>query len=374
VTDDRARARRRGATTRKRRGGHTDKFTSRSPLTESTIDREMPSILLVGPSSRGSLMAVLAEALRGGGNVVATTHMPTSQDAAFALCRGVNAVVILPETQDIGERTWLDTAGRGTYDLLSAACDSTSTRSVIVLSTMDLFLGYPSTFKVGADWQPRPSTDPTQLSPHVTEFVAREFARGSALSVVIARVGHLDDNSERFWVKSSDASEQLVSLIVRRGASDPVDTHHHPGKYRVLHLIDSSCEVLPAGEDVDVAAARAATGAVSETVAPDNINKVLLLGANGMLGPPVVNELGDSYALSVTDVNPYGWRKGGDNVVAGTGERDDIDLVKPLSDFAQPCESAILDVADADGVAEATAVVDVRHGRLFGCLSCLMLV
>eukprot|EP01043_Picozoa_sp_COSAG02_P043855 COSAG02_NODE_3857_length_6138_cov_4.966220_4_plen_334_part_00 len=325
------------------------------------------SILLVGPSSHGSLAAVLAEALRDGGNAVSTAHMPTSQDAAFALCRGVNVVVIVPETQDIGERTWLDTAGRGTYDLLSAACDSTSARSVFVLSTLDLFLAYPSTFKIGADWQPRPSTDPTQLSPHVTEFVAREFARGSALSVVIARVGHLDDYSERFWINSKDASEQLVNLIVASSSSDPVDTHHHPGKYRVVHFIDSSCEVLPAGEDVDVAAARATMAAVSGTVAPDKINKVLLLGANGMLGPPVVNELGDSYALSVTDVNPYGWRKGGDDVVAGTGERDDIDLVKPLSDFAQPCESAILDVADAAAIAEASAGVDVRFDRLAIC-------
>lgn len=320
----------------------------------------MPSILLVGPSSRGSLLAVLADALRSAGNAVATSQMPNSQDAAFTLCRGVHAVVIVPETQDIGERTWLDTAGRGTYDLLSAACDSTSTRSVFVLSTLDLFLTYPSTFKIGADWQPRPSTDPVQLSPHVTEFVAREFARGSPLSVVIARVGHLDDSSERFWVKGSDASEQLVRLIVGRSTSDPVNTHSHPGKYRVVHIIDSSCHVLPAGEDVDVAAARAAVAALPGTVPADNINKVLLLGANGMLGPPVVNELGDNYALSVTDINPYGWRKTGDAVVAGTGERADIDLVKPLSDFTQPCESFILDVADAAGVAKATAAVDVR--------------
>ena len=47
-------------------------------------------------------------------------------------------------------------------------------------------------------------------------------------------------------------------------------------------------------------------------VAADTIGSVLLLGANGMLGPPVVNELGDHYSLSVTDINPYGWRQGGD--------------------------------------------------------------
>ena len=89
----------------------------------------------------------------------------------------------------------------------------------------------------------------------------------------------------------------------------------------------------------------------------------------------LVNELGDTYALSVTDLNPYGWRKGGDAVVAGTGERDDIDLVKPLSDFAQPCEAAILDVADAAGVAEATAGVDVSPtSQALQRLPCLFLM
>ena len=335
----------------------------------------MPSVLLIGPSSSGSPLAVLAEALRDAGNTVATAHMPTSQDYAFALCRGVNTVVIVPEVQDVGGRTWLDTAGRGTYDLLSAACDSTTARSVVVLSTLDLFLAYPAAFKIDSTWKPRPSTDPAQLSPHVTESVAREFARGSALSVVVARLGHLDDSTARFWVQSSDAAAQLVNLVAGPAAQDPMDTHHHPGKYRIVHLIDPSCDVLPAGEDIDVAAARAAVAATPDPVPEDSISNVLLLGANGMLGPPVVNELGDTYALSVTDLNPYGWRKGGDAVVAGTGERDDIDLVKPLSDFAQPCEAAILDVADAAGVAEATAGVDVSPtSQALQRLPCLFLM
>ena len=64
----------------------------------------------------------------------------------------------------------------------------------------------------------------------------------------------------------------------------------------------------PAGEEPDVAAANALMAAEPAPVAADTIGSVLLLGANGMLGPPVVNELGDHYSLSVTDINPYGWR------------------------------------------------------------------
>ena len=66
--------------------------------------------------------------------------------------------------------------------------------------------------------------------------------------------------------------------------------------------------MLPAGEEVDVGAADAAMLATPAAVSADSIDKVLLLGANGMLGPPVVNELGDAYSLKVTDLNPYGKR------------------------------------------------------------------
>ena len=83
----------------------------------------------------------------------------------------------------------------------------------------------------------------------------------------------------------------------------------------------------PAGEEPDVAAANALMAAEPAPVAADTIGSVLLLGANGMLGPPVVNELGDHYSLSVTDINPYGWRQGGDEIVAGTGEREDIEVM-----------------------------------------------
>ena len=42
---------------------------------------------------------------------------------------------------------------------LCAACDTGGvTERVVVLSTLAIFEDYPEAFKVGADWQPRPST------------------------------------------------------------------------------------------------------------------------------------------------------------------------------------------------------------------------
>ena len=40
----------------------------------------------------------------------------------------------------MGERSWLDTCTRGTYDLLCAACDTGGvTERVVVLSTLSIF-------------------------------------------------------------------------------------------------------------------------------------------------------------------------------------------------------------------------------------------
>ena len=51
----------------------------------------------------------------------------------------------------------------------------------------------------------------------------------------------------------------------------------------------------------------------------------------------------------------YGWRAGGDAIVAGTGDRADIELVKPLTDFSKECVDSLVDVADVDAVAEVSA-------------------
>lgn len=152
-----------------------------------------------------------------------------------------------------------------------------------------------------------------------------------------------------------------MQIITTRGPVDVIPSHHRPGKFRILHLNDASCDVLPNGQTIDVVAANAATAALVGPLprcryrAPI-VEKVLLLGANGMLGPPVVNALGDDFALTVTDLNPYGWRAGGDEIVAGADGL--VDLIKPLREFQQPCTEELVDVADADAVETVTAAVD----------------
>lgn len=182
---------------------------------------------------------------------------------------------------------------------------------VVVLSTLDLFLGYPAAFKIDHHWRPLPTTEPHQLGPHITEFVAREFVRGSPLSVTVARLGQVLEDSvsfghpssaggrsrPRFWILAAAAAAQLLELVTTPGPVDVLATHHHPGRYRVVHLLDPSCEFLPAEAEVDTAAAidalavHVADAAAAGPAASSSVEKVLLLGANGMLGPPVRHRL-----------------------------------------------------------------------------------
>lgn len=210
------------------------------------------------------------------------------------------------------------------------------------------------------------------------EYVLREFTRGSHLAGVVLRVGR--PGCPRFLLSEAAAVDGILELLVEGGAVDgngqdggkdarkggrPLAA---PMQYHVKHQLDPQCmefEDEAAAVTAHAAAATAAAAAVEAEAAvsaaaggPSEVEKVLLLGANGMLGPPVVNELGDSYTLTVTDLNPYGWRKKGDDMVDGTGERSDIDLIKPLAEFARPCHSELLDVADQAAVDAATAAVD----------------
>eukprot|EP01048_Picozoa_sp_COSAG05_P016580 COSAG05_NODE_2152_length_3472_cov_3.475245_2_plen_358_part_00 len=355
-----------------------------------TLADAQQKVLLVCTDDGTVPCAAVAASLKSVGHKVVTAPPPPDPAAAVKLVKNIEQIVLLSPTAD-GEdgRTWLDMATRGTYDLLTAAAapESTVCRCVVV-STMDLFLAYPLSYLPTEHWEPKPSTSPLQLGPHLAEFVLREFTRGSRLSGVVLRVGRPEDGS-RFLLSSSAAAEGILELVQREEGNshqlDAVVEHHHPKKYRVEHLIDPNC--LTFANEAAAEAAAAADAAAEEFPRAGSAggmeagSKVLLLGANGMLGPPVVNVLGDSYALTVTDLHEYGydshcllrpfanslvllllflhncfethctmkdavfmryallrtrrWRKEGDDVVPGQ-DRDDIDLVKPLEDFAQP--------------------------------------
>ena len=324
-------------------------------------------LLLIGTDDGIVPCAAVAARLKSVGHKVTVAAPPEDPASAAKLVKNIEQVVLLPATADSTDdgRTWLDMVSRGVYDLLMAAAAAGSTVwRCVVVSPMDMFLSYPSTYLPTNEWQPKPTTDPVQLGPHLAEFVLREFTRGSRLAGVVLRVGRPE--ASRFLLSEAAATDGILELVQREDDVSTGSARDQVLQYRVEHLLDPACLVFDdeataaAAHAADAAAAAAAAASQPPAAAAaSEIKKVLLLGANGMLGPPVVNELGDSYALTVTDLNPYGWRKEGDEIVAGTGDRDDIDLIKPLDQFAQPCQSELLDVSDQAAVAAATASADV---------------
>jgi nucleoside-diphosphate-sugar epimerase len=95
------------------------------------------------------------------------------------------------ETGAADDAAWLDEATRGCYNLLCAAT-AAEVRRVIVVSCLDVFAPYGEDLAVDENFRPRPTVAPTQLGPHLTEFLAREFAHThGGLNVTVARVGLL---------------------------------------------------------------------------------------------------------------------------------------------------------------------------------------
>ena len=106
---------------------------------------------------------------------------------------GCEQIVLLTNCTAFGstDANWLDVATRGNFNLLCAACGR-DVRRVIVVSCLDIFASYAEDLAVDENFRPRPSLAPTQLGPHLTEFLAREFAHThGGLNVTVARVGML---------------------------------------------------------------------------------------------------------------------------------------------------------------------------------------
>ena len=94
-------------------------------------------------------------------------------------------------SDDAADKAWLDVATRGCYNLLCAAT-AAEVRRVIVVSCLDVFAPYGEDIVVDENFRPRPNLSPTQLGPHLTEFLTREFAHThGGLNVTVARVGLL---------------------------------------------------------------------------------------------------------------------------------------------------------------------------------------
>jgi nucleoside-diphosphate-sugar epimerase len=171
---------------------------------------------------------------------------------------------------------WLDACTRGTYDLMLAA-QQHGVEHFVLVSSLDVLVNlepdlHPAVIQ--ASWRPRPSTAPSSLGPHCAEFVARQFAflPGASMRVSVVRLGDWSHGTGRFWTSVPAISAALAAAL------DTTAGDSTTPMYNVVHC----------GEQQDGWVAPAAPSLRSPKPA---LRSAVLLGSNGMMGPPVASAL-----------------------------------------------------------------------------------
>lgn len=240
-------------------------------------------------------------------------------DSTKALVSGIDQIIHtepfnLPD--DLGEGdVWADLACRCTYNLLHAAAEQGVSR-LLCISTMSIFNAVDPGYVVSTGWRPQPRPLANELGPHLAEFTCREFANVGAIAIAVARIGTLVNPAlvpqparPRFWSKLEDAAQGVVDLLTAAQPSPANEGffvgggtsnmfHPHNRIFTIDHFCDNHEGGRPA---LPLPPIRAPTGAA----APAAGNRVVLFGANGMMGPETVNALRSSPGarpVLVTDV------------------------------------------------------------------------
>lgn len=276
------------------------------------------------------------------------------------VCPYINAGVAAGE--------WLDAATRCTYNLLGAAAAAGVSRCIVV-SAMEVLSGHPSSLEVRPTWKPLPTCEPAQLGPHLAEFTCREFARGTDFKVTILRIG----GCARWKTSTSEAVAAIAAeLAVPEEASTQFSLQPDRfNRFQVrnllrddgLRVVHAASETLHATGTVDEADAAITTHCHrprSETDAdPTPVKRVLLIGAGGMLGPPVANALlnGDidgsngSLDLSLVRITDIG---------SSPTLRDPDQVTRSQSTHPLPIESKLLEQAEQLSVGTKTEYCELN--------------
>ena len=144
-------------------------------------------------------------------------------EATNELLKGMDAVIHSGEADpSANESDQLDAAMRCTYNLLWAAAEEGVSR-LIYLSSLRILEKYGEGLVVTERWRPIPATDVPTLCYHLGEYVCREFARESKISVVCLRLGDLSWNDGEPGAASSsmlyfDDAAQAVQGALRTPA------------------------------------------------------------------------------------------------------------------------------------------------------------
>jgi nucleoside-diphosphate-sugar epimerase len=137
------------------------------------------------------------------------------------LVAGIDTIVHLPNpaADHTDAAVWIDATTRCTYNLLTAAA-AANVGQIILLSTLDLFLPYDADMVVNGTWRPLPSCEPAILGPHLSEFIAGEFAHTNALRLLIVRLGHVVRADEvkgqafdPMWVDERDVVQAIANAL-----------------------------------------------------------------------------------------------------------------------------------------------------------------
>ncbi|MCY3667141.1 MAG: hypothetical protein OXH81_15865 [Gemmatimonadetes bacterium] len=135
---------------------------------------------------------------------------------------GVEAIVHAAGGDPAGddEGAVLDTAARGTYVALTAAC-AVGIKKAVLLSRLDLVRDYPEEYLIDPQWNALPRAEAGSLAPFMAELVGREIARTGQIEVRCLRLGELDAETT-----ADDVVEAVrQALTAERGGHDWLLAH-----------------------------------------------------------------------------------------------------------------------------------------------------
>ena len=222
------------------------------------------------------------------------------------LVRGMDAIIHWGQVDSRSATTaaQLDYHTRCTYNLLYAA-SAEKVPLLVYLSSLAIMHKYDEDLKVTEHWRPLPTTEPEVLCCHLGELVCREFVREGRIAVACLRLGEVVRRGQAPASSSAlyldDALEAVEAAISWGHRAPSTERRTSPAAGR------NELGIVPHPVAVAQCPLFHPRGAGTAAIQPcrqrlTNAMKVLLLGANGMLGPHALRALEGHFELRLADI------------------------------------------------------------------------